>query len=109
MNDLLNSCRFIDLFIARKFNVTCPTNRLVRNSEAGENFIIEVVGAQENFMYFLQEITRLGTLNYTVIISASESHNFANCHASQGFLTGTLKFGGIVHCTDSQNHSLPND
>ncbi len=83
-----------------------PTNWLVRDAKRGEDIVVEIIGAQENFMNAAKEVTRLCALNDAVVIGAGERDDLADCEIGQRLFVRALEFCWVIHRANAEDEAL---
>ena len=64
------------IFAVERIRVVTPFHRFVWHAKAAKHIGIKIVFAGQQLVHILQEHAAFGTLNYAVVISARNRHDF---------------------------------
>ena len=70
--------------------VATPAGRLVRNAEAGEDVVVEVVLAEQQLVHAAEELAALGALDDAVVVGARERDDLADADLGERLRIGAL-------------------
>ena len=86
--------------------VPLPAGRLVGDAEAGEDLVVEALGAEQELVDVAEELARLGALDDAVVVRRGERDDLAQAEAGQGAGVGPLVLGGVVDGADADDGPL---
>ena len=100
---LLNSGVLTRLIGKVPVEVADPDNRGVGDAHIGEDLIVEAALAQQQLLYYLEELSASSTLNYPVVIGRGEGENLSNSLLSELIFAHALELGRVLQSPNTND------
>ncbi len=107
VDQLLDPGNLVDLVGRVHLQVRAPAHGLVRDAQGLEDFVVEVLGTEQQLVHKLQELAAAGSLDDAVVIGGRQREDLADGVLRDDLFAGTLELGRVVQSADADDGSLP--
>ncbi len=94
VDQLLDARNLVDLVSGVNLEIRAPTHRLVRNAQGFEDFVVEVLRAEEELVNKLEELAAACALNDAVVIGGGQGQDLADGVLGDDLLAGAWNSAG---------------
>ena len=106
LDEFLHTCGFVDCIRIVNLDVFRPANRLVGDAKRRKDVFVKSVFTDEEAMNNLEELTRAGALNHTVVIRRRQRDGFRDSEVKEDLFGRSLEFGGVIESTSADDAPL---
>ena len=102
VDELLHPSGLSHLVAEVHMDVTCPVDRIVGDSQVGEDLLVEIALADEQLVHLLEELAGAGTLDDAVVVGGGERDRLADAQIGECRERHALELGGVFEgaCPD---------
>ncbi len=94
------------LLAVDRVDVAPPLDGLVGHAEAGEDVVVELVGAEQQLLDALEEQARLGALDDAVVVGRRDVDDLGGAEVGQHHRVGAPPLGRVVEGAHAHDHAL---